>query len=167
MFAAPERSIRWWATAGVRVRRVGQNILDLFDLDDEQNFAGGPLEVWYSDFDGKGQDSFCALAGVCTPILANNVEVNTGGGDSGGPSFYFNGSDYWLMGNNTFGGTFDGQAGGTFGTFFGGIMLYSYIPYLEAATNGAITLVPEPETYALLAAGLGALALSLRRRRRR
>ncbi len=148
-----------------RIKRSGQNIMDLFDRDDEQNFAGGPQEVWYADFDGKGQDSFCDLLGVCTAKLANDKEANIGGGDSGGPSFLLSGGEYFLLGNNTFGGTFQGQVAGTFGTYFGGMLVSAYIDYLEAATDGAIqTAVPEPETYALMLAGLAALGFVVRRK---
>lgn len=150
-----------------RVKRSGENIMDLFDLDDEQNFAAGPQEVWYSDFDGHGQDSFCTLFGVCTPILANDKETNLGGGDSGGPSFLLDNGEYLLMGNNTFGGTLsDDQVDGTFGTFFGGMLLAPYIGFLEEATGGAIhtVAIPEPETYALMLAGFGLMAAVVRRR---
>ena len=152
-----------------RIKRTGQNVMDLFDLDDEQHFASGPQEVWYSDFDGKNragvlQDTFCTLFGVCTPIYANDVETNIGGGDSGGPSFYHaSNGDYLLMGNNTFGGTFQGQVPGEFGTYFGGILLSSYIPWLEEVTENRITLVPEPSTYALLFLALGLMGFAVRR----
>jgi hypothetical protein len=151
-----------------RIKRDGQNILDLFDLNDEQHFAAGPQEVWYSDFDGNGQDTFCSMFGVCTAILANDVETNIGGGDSGGPSFFYNNGEYLLMGNNTFGGTFQGQIPGAFGTYFGGMLIDPYIDYLQTTTNGAIqvvdiTAVPEPATLSLLLAGFG-LARARRRK---
>jgi len=71
-------------------------------------------------------------------------------------------------GRNTFGGTLsDDQVDGTFGTFMGGIVLSSYLDYLESATNGSITVaVPEPETYALMLPGLGVMGMVARRRRR-
>ena len=152
-----------------RIKRTGQNVMDLFDRDDELLFAGGPNEVWYSDFDGKNkagvlQDTFCTLFFVCTPIYANDVETNIGGGDSGGPSFYRTSTgEYLLMGNNTFGGTFDGQVPGEFGTYFGGILLASYIPWLQEVTERRITLVPEPSTYALLLLALGLMGFAVRR----
>jgi hypothetical protein len=50
-----------------RTKRTGQNVMDLFDTDDEQHFLGGPQEVWYSDFDGRNaagalQDTFCTFS---------------------------------------------------------------------------------------------------------
>jgi hypothetical protein len=151
-----------------RTKRTGQNVIDFFDRDDEAPipFASGPNEVWYADFDGGGQDTFCTLLGVCTPILANDKEANIGGGDSGGPSFLLAGGEYFLLGTNTFGGTLPGQTPGAFGTYFGGMVLGSYVDYLEGATNGAIqTMVPEPQTYALMLAGLGIVGMAARRRR--
>ena len=148
-----------------RIKRSGQNIMDLFDRDDELMFAGGPQEVWYSDFDGLGQDTFCTLFNVCTPILANDVETNIGGGDSGGPSFFNSGGSLLLMGNNTFGGTFQGQIPGSFGTYFGGMLLASYIPWLEEVTAGRINVVPEPSTYALILLGLALMGVAGRRRK--
>ncbi|MEO8102330.1 MAG: trypsin-like serine protease [Betaproteobacteria bacterium] len=147
-----------------RIKRSGQNVMDLFDLDDEQHFASGPQEVWYADFDGNGQDTFCTLLGVCTQILANDKEANIGGGDSGGPSFIFYDNDYYLVGNNTFGGTFSGQTPGSFGTYFGGMVVGAYMDYLESATNGRID-VPEPSTGALLLTALGIFGFAARRRK--
>jgi hypothetical protein len=148
------------------IKREGQNVMDLFDLNDEQNFLAGPQEVWYSDFDGKGQDTFCVLFAVCTPQFANDVETALGGGDSGGPSFMFYNGQYILMGNNTFGGTFSGQVAGAFGTYFGGMLLDPYLGYLIAATEGRINVVstPEPATFALMLAALGLVGAASRRR---
>ena len=152
-----------------RTKRSGQNVMDLFDLDDEQNFNGGAQEVWYADFDGGGQDTFCTLLGVCTAKLANDKESMIGGGDSGGATFLFDGTEYFLVGNNTFGSNFgsSGPAPGAFGNYFGGMVLGAYTDYLETATGGSVvTVIPEPETYALMLAGLGAVGWVSRRRAR-
>jgi len=146
-----------------RVKRTGQNIVDLFDGDDENGF-GGPNEVWYADFDGNGKDTFCAWGIACSAQLGNSVESGIGGGDSGGPSFIESYGELMLIATNTFGGTPDGITPGAFGTYFGGIVLHSYLDYIVDATGGAAQVVPEPATTAMF--GLGLLALVGARRRK-
>lgn len=154
-----------------RVKRSGENYMDLFDRDDEQGYAGGPQEVWYADFDGTdrngvNQDAFCTRYSVCSPQLPNNRESGIGGGDSGGPSFVIdpNSGEYVLVANNTFSGRFQGQVKGTFGTYFGGMLLSSYLRYLETATGGSMQTVPEPSGVVMLSLGLGLLAFTRRRK---
>jgi PEP-CTERM motif/Trypsin len=151
------------------IKRSGQNFIDrpLDELNDEGNFSGMP-EVWTSDFDSaaRGVDTHCASFGVCSGILANNVETNIGGGDSGGPTFKAGANgELFLIGNNTYGRRFsDSQISGTFGTAYGGMVLGSYTDFLNAATNGQVQVVPEPGTYGLMALGFVAVVAARRRR---
>ena len=159
--------------ANFNVKRSGQNIIDLFDRDDEQGFVAGPREVWYADFDGGGKDYDCSHYGVCTAQLANDVETMIGGGDSGGPSFMqMLSGEYVLIGNNTFSSNLSSVANGAFGNYFGGMLVAAYIPFLNTATDGQMsyassaTSVPEPESWALLLAGLATVGGKARRRER-
>jgi hypothetical protein len=145
------------------IKRSGENYVDLFDGDDEQGFDG-QREVYYADFDGQGEDTFCDFFGVCTPILPNDREAGIGGGDSGGPAFVDMYGELMLVANNTFSGTFAGQEEGTFGTYFGGIVLDAYTDFLFEATGGRISFVPEPTSIALM--GLGTLMIGGARRRK-
>lgn len=145
------------------IKRSGENYADLFDGNDEENFEG-KAEVFYADFDGRGEDTFCDGFGVCSPVLPNDREASIGGGDSGGPSFVELYGELMLVANNTFSGRFVGQTPGTFGTYFGGMILSGYNDFLIDATGGRIAFVPEPASAALL--GLGSLMLLGARRRR-
>lgn len=160
----------YYVSPDFRVKRSGENYMDLFDQDDEQGFTGGQNEVWYADFDGvdkngANQDTFCALYSACSPQLPNNRESGIGGGDSGGPSFVVDptSGEYVLVANNTFSGNFKGQVKGSFGTYFGGILLSSYLGYLHDSTNGTMQTVPEPSSIVMLLLGLGML-LQIRKR---
>lgn len=168
--------------ANFRIKRSGSNVLDLFEGNDEaltgfDSFGFlqglGRSEVWFADFDGTNsrgllKDSNCTVFLVCTQQLANGVETNIGGGDSGGPTFIDINNELFLVGDNTFGWSgFGEERRGAFGSLFGGILLGAYTDYLFGATNGAIQIVsnvPEPGTLALF--GLGFAMLPAMRKRK-
>ena len=151
-----------------RIKRMGKNIYDVFDTDDEQGFSNNSAaEVWYSDFDGPAGsfDTWCVFAGVCGGTLGNGVETIIGGGDSGGPSFVQDAlGNYLLAANNDFSGAVLLAGGGHFGDIYGGTLLAAYRAFLLANLVGA-NFVPEPETMALMLIGVLGLGFSARRRR--
>ncbi|WP_088332107.1 trypsin-like serine protease [Lacimicrobium sp. SS2-24] len=161
---------------------TGGNIVDFVDGNDEEGF-GGAQEVWYADFDGtitEGDfagvyDTLCGFGLGCSSVLpedndlsdpSNPIygEANIGGGDSGGPSFVYDALNdkYWLAAINTFGIGL-GFADGSFGDVLGGIIIESYLGWVNAVMAGSVP-VPEPSTIVLFA--LGVLGVSVARKRK-
>lgn len=139
--------------ASFRRKRVGGNVVDFVDPDDE---GSGADEIYYWDFDAPdGTDG--PLGG---PSLGNLIEAGSGGGDSGGPAFVERDGRLYLAGVHTFGLTFfEGQIQGTFGTGGGGMILAPYAAW--------VTTVPETSTVVASTALVGLAGLTLLRRRAR
>lgn len=105
---------------------------------------------------GAGNTTFCNLGRGAT-------EVSVAGGDSGGPQFNAAGqivsvTSYGLSFGTAFGDC-RAQLQSSCGEFNGFVPLYIHQDFITAA------MIPEPETYALMLLGLGAIGAVARRRR--
>lgn len=112
------------------VRRVGRNVLDRVVRD---NGGSGAFEVYLFDFDGP--DAGSNRMGGST--LGNDVEATLAGGDSGSPAFVAGPQGrWWLVGINSFVGP-QGPAKEKFGGIGGGILVYSYLRWIETIMQSA------------------------------
>ncbi|MBL8174166.1 MAG: trypsin-like serine protease [Bryobacterales bacterium] len=118
--------------------------------------------VLISDFDNglSANDTSCLIGAVCHVGLGN-LEASTAPGDSGGPVF-LNGK---IVAVSSFGarltvGDIDGALNSTFGEINGFVSTRFHEQWLDS-----ILAIPEPGTWFLSLAGLGALT-ALRRRTR-
>lgn len=132
--------------AGLTDRRVGQNIIDSFQMDD---LGGGFPALFRFDFDSP------ASTGLPGGSLGNNLETLIGPGDSGGPLLLANGQGYALVGVNTF---VEGY-GGHFGEVGGGVVLEPYLDWIGQTTG---LPVPEPTALSVTLLGFACLLLTAR-----
>ncbi len=144
--------------ADFSVKRTGQNQVDFLFLDDE---TGGFPELFAFDFDDPDPLRTPNQSGLLS--LGNRVETQLGPGDSGGPSFVEEGGILKLAGVNTFTFSFPGTPllaqtpnAPSFGSGGGGMNVFAYRDFIAS-------VVPEPSSFLLVAAGLTWL-LGIRRR---
>ncbi|MGB2753540.1 MAG: trypsin-like serine protease [Phycisphaerae bacterium] len=150
--------------ASYTVKRTGQNAADWFVINDEDaapgpyndftgddNPAGTFNEVFFFDFDappGYLDNDDQPVDGICGGnSLGNLVETTVGGGDSGGPSFIYDGSEYLIAGVNTFGyKPLALPSYALFGSGGGGMLVPAYADWINS-------VIPEPATVGLLLLG--------------
>jgi hypothetical protein len=107
------------------VKRVGRNSLDRAFPD---NAGRGAMEIFLYDFDGP--DASSNRMGGRT--LGNHIEAAAAGGDSGSPALIPGpGGAWWIVGVNTFVSP-QGPARERFGAVGGGVLLYSYVGWIES-----------------------------------
>ena len=140
--------------ANAAVKRVGYNrITSLFTADDEGSGApAGVAEGFVFVFNEPGTSN--ALPG----------ESGYAGGDSGSPVFVNDNGLWRIAGVGAFNGSPGNVPGGAiqYGAIGGGMLIAPYADWIQAQMTAP---VPEAETYVLLLAGLGIVALAARRQR--
>ncbi|XVJ71672.1 MAG: trypsin-like serine protease [Rhizobacter sp.] len=146
----------------------GYNVYDV-------GFAGAYGFTYVYDFDNgtANQNTHCQIYLVCGAGLGIN-EALIAGGDSGGGSFVWDGTQWLLAGVHSFGRTFGrfecplnpGQICGdidnitlnsSFGETAGDTAVFSHMNWINAFIN-PVNTVPEPSTLALVLLGLTAVA---------
>ena len=141
-------------------------------------------EEYVADYDGgppsmahpEGRNNTLGIVAGMTGNLwtSNNgdeIESLITGGDSGGGDFVWNGSEWLVTGVHSWGWQFcqgnirpscdySTSNAGSWGDLMGSTAVYSNVDWINS-----IVAVPEPETYALMLAGLVTVAGIARRRR--
>ncbi len=140
-----------------------------------------PGTTYMSDFDSGQADN--NTLGRIADFTGNQWSSGTGlganegliaGGDSGGGDFVWNGTEWLLSGVHSWGwqgksacsligGMSDcdvaGLNGSSYGDLSGSTATYSHIGWINS-----VTAVPEPETYAMMLAGLALVGVARRRK---
>jgi len=146
---------------------------------DESFYAPGV--TYMSDFDDgtAAHNSLSRIAGVLSPTTWSSDtglgarEGLIAGGDSGGGDFVWNGTEWLLSGVHSWGwgGSSACSAfglsgcdnatknGSSFGDLSGSTATFSHIGWINS-----VTAVPEPETYAMMLAGLALVGVARRRK---
>ena len=164
-------------SSSLTTKRQGYNQKDGLLRDDE---GSGSVEGFLADFDGLDQTTnvydvgYAGFDETIEGTFGNDLETTIGPGDSGGPSFAADFADFSLelgddgmpilLGVNTFTASagLDTPEAPLFGSIFGGMYVPAYAEWIDSV----IEPVPEPGTVAILLAGIVALGLSRRVRRR-
>ena len=136
-------SYGYTTSASLTDRRLGSNVIDSFQPDDE---GSGRAEVFRYDFDAP------ATTGLTGGSLGNDMETIIGPGDSGGAALKRTANGWELVGINTF---TEGY-GGRFGDTGGGVLVDPYQDWIMQTTG-----IPEPGCAGML---LISVAVLMRRR---
>jgi hypothetical protein len=142
------------------VKKTGENRADLLFAD-----AAGTPQTYLFDYDGPDLSTNRIGADI-TPngTLGVDREASFVSGDSGSSAFVYVNRRWQLAGVNTFEVKFSEgpTTSGAYGTGGGGIALSAYSSWINSVI---LAPVPEPETYAMLLAGLGLIGAVARRRK--
>jgi hypothetical protein len=146
-------------TVNSSTKRVGTNTIDYLYKDDDSSgsagYTGSSSEIVLFDYDTSNSPS-TSLTGSAKPTSA---EAAYGSGDSGSPMFVNVNGEWVLYGIASFTGTGTNNSG-TSVTVGGATSLAAYADWITS-----VMAVPEPQTYAMMLAGLGLVGVAARRRR--
>lgn len=153
--------------------------LDAWDPDGSKGDGPGDNtygEEYVADYDSgtAGNNTLGIVAGMTGNLWTSNTggspESLITGGDSGGGDFVWNGTEWLVTGVHSWGWQFcDGRItpscdfsssnSGSWGDLMASTAVYSNVDWINSV------MVPEPETYALMLAGLAVVGGVARRRR--